>query len=366
MNIRRLFLLAVVVGALGLAPAQAARAASVPHYRLTIFGRDFPTLADACPGAGLDNFIGWTYATSINNNGVVAGTWQFLCDPSFTSFVRQPDGSLQFELLPRTGFDDGVNGINSAGDLAGFDTIEVGVSGASHPAARLGGIALDLGNLGWPAPAPCTPTVCVPDIEASTAYGIDDRGSIVGTAGTSELRYHAFLWREGRMRDLGVLPGYANSAATATNNGRTVGFAFPQNGCLSQDQHLLDPEGCIGARAVNFEATGARPLPTLGGNTSFADDINATSTIVGGSTTFGDAAMHAFSYSNGVTKDLGPGIARAINKAGSSAPAGSTPTGKSSTSTSFSSTQFQASPSSTRATSTIADKSSVGETSAER
>jgi probable HAF family extracellular repeat protein len=46
-------------------------------------------------------------------------------------------------------------------------------------------------------------------------------------------------------------------------------------------------------------------LGTLGGTTAIAYDINTSGQVVGGSTTSGDAATHAFLYSQGTMTDLG-------------------------------------------------------------
>ena len=58
----------------------------------------------------------------------------------------------------------------------------------------------------------------------SEAYAVNDRGQVVGVANPSpeRRRGHAFLWQNGRMVDLGVLPKYRRSAAVGINNGGQV------------------------------------------------------------------------------------------------------------------------------------------------
>src|SRR5215217_3172364 len=45
----------------------------------------------------------------------------------------------------------------------------------------------------------------------SYANGINDLGQVVGESRTASSRAHAFLWQNGKMRDLGTLPGGPNS-----------------------------------------------------------------------------------------------------------------------------------------------------------
>lgn len=58
----------------------------------------------------------------------------------------------------------------------------------------------------------------------SRAVAINDRGQVIGTSSTASGRYHAFIWQDGVMTDLGVLPGKSNSKAAAINDrGQVVG-----------------------------------------------------------------------------------------------------------------------------------------------
>jgi probable HAF family extracellular repeat protein len=86
-----------------------------------------------------------------------------------------------------------------------------GVGVAVHAFVWRRGRMTDLGTLGGPT---------------SWAMGINDRGDVVGFSDTSAGDAHAFLWRHGRMIDLGTVEGGTFSLAQAVNNrGEVVGEA---------------------------------------------------------------------------------------------------------------------------------------------
>ena len=69
---------------------------------------------------------------------------------------------------------------------------------------------------------------------ASWAYGINNAGQVVGEShGTS--RYHAFLWQNGNMTNLGTLGGTVSYAYGINDSGQVVGFADTSSG----DQHAF-------------------------------------------------------------------------------------------------------------------------------
>lgn len=160
---------------------------------------------------------------------------------------------------------------------------------------------------------------------ASLAYGMNDRGDIVGQSDTVVLEANgdeyvsqAFLARHGRVVNLGTLPGFTNSQAYAINNGGTiVGWSYNQ----SADAPFTLPT----FRAFVYDVTGPmagvmREIGTLGGPTSIAFAVNNHGQIVGRSRT-ADGQDHAFLYDAGTFVDLGTlggtqSEARAINDLG--------------------------------------------------
>ena len=151
--------------------------------------------------------------------------------------------------------------------------------------------ALDLGTLGG---------------RNSQAFGLNDAGQVVGVAMQKDGLRHAFVWKRGKMQDLGGLLKDGYSAAYGINRaGHCVGVsAFD-----ARDNHAV--------LWRNGKITDLGTLP--GGTGSFARAINSRDQIVG----FGRVGddTHAFLYENEKMTDLGtlgkdPSNANSINDAG--------------------------------------------------
>lgn len=56
-----------------------------------------------------------------------------------------------------------------------------------------------------------------------SAIDVNDAGDIVGSAWTDEYEYHATIWTEGQVKDLGVVAGQKYSSASVINNKGVVG-----------------------------------------------------------------------------------------------------------------------------------------------
>ena len=72
----------------------------------------------------------------------------------------------------------------------------------------------------------------LPGSSASWAYGVNDRGQVVGSSYVPGGFYpHAVLWDHGTITDLGTLPGGTQSEARAiSDRGRIVGQSYDATG----------------------------------------------------------------------------------------------------------------------------------------
>jgi probable HAF family extracellular repeat protein len=123
----------------------------------------------------------------------------------------------------------------------------------------------------------------LPGGNSSDATGINDRGQVVGVSQTASGEYHAFLWQEGTMTDLGTLPGAAlpESAAYGINaRGQVVGDGYFASSTLHA---FLWQEGTM---------TDLGTLPPPAFRFSSARGINDRGQVVGGGYTA--SGFHAF------------------------------------------------------------------------
>jgi len=141
----------------------------------------------------------------------------------------------------------------------------------------------------------------------SIAHAINERGWIVGEASAGdEGRPAAFLWRDGRMKPLGVLPGgeAGGSAAHGINaNGEVVGRSAAE---LKRSHRTL---------AFRWsDGEGMRAIATLGGLNAHANAINDLGQAVGEADTHAPAGFgwpelfgrpHAALWGKDDVKDLG-------------------------------------------------------------
>jgi probable HAF family extracellular repeat protein len=170
-------------------------------------------------------------AQGINNRGQAVGfsengTPDATCPPGFVNFVEgRPviweNGGVE-ELFPFPGDSDAVaTAINDDGQAVGWSG---NCTTLFHAVLWQNGTVTDLGNLGG-TPQPGFMLI-------NDAAAINNLGQVVGGSvlpgNPSE---HAFLWRDGLMSDLGALPGDALSFAESINdNGQVVGQSCNTSG----------------------------------------------------------------------------------------------------------------------------------------
>jgi probable HAF family extracellular repeat protein len=135
----------------------------------------------------------------------------------------------------------------------------------------------------------------------SFAHDVNSRGQVVGRASLVSGHQHAFLWEDGVMRDLGTLPGGSFSEAFAINDLRqVVGFS------THDEATCTESTGCW--HAFLWENGTMTDLGALDGDVlSYAYSINNQGQIAGisnrGSST---DPWHAVVWDHGTITDLGP------------------------------------------------------------
>jgi probable HAF family extracellular repeat protein len=138
----------------------------------------------------------------------------------------------------------------------------------------------------------------LPGGSTSVAYGVNDADQIVGDADDADdVGMVAFICEHGKMRKLGDLPGFTQTVARAINNrGQVVGRAVGASTGRATDAP---------AHAFLWENGAMRDLGVPAGcRSTWAYGINASGDVVGSAIT-NDDKTHAFVWTHGVMRDIG-------------------------------------------------------------
>jgi probable HAF family extracellular repeat protein len=300
----------------------------------------------------------------INNNGTVVGgadtsTPEPSCynpygNPSCFithAFMSTGNGLKDLGTLPGGNFSF-ATAINQHGEIAGLsenDQIDpVTGNPEFHAVLWQNDKILDLGTLGG---------------VSSFAETLNNRGQVTGVAlndvpdpfsilgtgdGTSLTQTRGFLWQDGDMRDLGTLGGPDTWAVFVNDRGQVAGGSYSSYvvdpltqtppvgaflwengkmkdlGNLGGDNGLLGAPGIVNALNNHGQVTGVMmvagnqffhaflwngekllDLGTLGGNYSIATGMNDAGEVTGYAWFPGDQVKHGFLWRNGVMTDLG-------------------------------------------------------------
>jgi probable HAF family extracellular repeat protein len=158
--------------------------------------------------------LGGSYSMgfAVNASGVVVGASSVNDARAEVPFVWTDAGGMQALPLP-----EGMGGqaldVNDRGQIAGYTTDSFG----SLLAFRSDGTTVEL-----------LPGL---DLPASKAYAISPNGTVAGYAMAGELspHFHAVLWRDHAIRDLGALAGGHSVAYGVNDAGVAVGFSYTES-----------------------------------------------------------------------------------------------------------------------------------------
>lgn len=162
---------------------------------------------------------GWMSGRAMNDRGQVLGSASGIDDPRTLVWrpgtqpvvIDVPDGSLWFPSQ-----------INDRGSVL----LSGSSPGGSQVVLWKHGRAVDLGTLGGSATSLLTLPFLQPD-------HLNDRDEVTGSSLTASGQYHAFLWSNGRMRDLGTLGGASSYGYGINDRGEVVGQSQTATGAWS-------------------------------------------------------------------------------------------------------------------------------------
>ena len=242
-------------------------------------------------------------ALLISANGLVAGQSQ---NGEIDPMIGIPETRAAFwrgihihDLGTLGGNESFANGVNSRGQVAGVASNAIpdpycyfGWGAQCHAFLWQNGVMRDLGTLGG---------------TNSAGVFVNEAGEVAGWSDTSSMPdpitgappNHAFLWKDGKMRDLGTIGGTQITDLTALN----------ERGEVAGEMTLADEQQ---THAFLWDGKKLIDLGTFGGDHSGANGLNNAGEVTG----YKHYAMscpeagagpivHAYLWRNGVTTDLG-------------------------------------------------------------
>jgi len=228
---------------------------------------------------------GLVFADAVNDQGVVVGGIYSYFGSTSAAIVWQNGAATKLATLGGTVTLDSevANGINDAGQIVGSSAAPGGLVEAS---LWQNGTVTSLGTLPGGTGAGTAADY------NSTAAAINASGQIVGSSWTSSGFYHAFLWQNGVMTDLGTfVPGDHSFASDINNKGQVVGYDEPAS---YESKAFLWQNGVM---------TDLGTLP--GDNYSEAQSINDSGIAVGQAGIYANpSGNHAVMWQDGKIIDL--------------------------------------------------------------
>lgn len=271
--------------------------------------------------AGSINDRGW--ATGQSQSSVIDPVLGF---PEFHAMLWKRGQIIDLGTLPGGAESLGIY-VNNAGQVIGLSTISSAADplsffGPTHTFVWQNGEKLDIGTLGGT------------DTFAGASCSNPAPGVVVGGSSTSTISnpdtglptVDPFLWRNGKMIDLGTLGGTNGFAQCANNRLQIIGQSSVAANPAACNFPAVEPEAAgPGCHAFFWENEMITDLGTLGGDNSEALWLNDAGVVVGSADLPGPSGNQphdAVVWINGKIHDLGtvPGDAcsrsRAINARG--------------------------------------------------
>jgi probable HAF family extracellular repeat protein len=219
------------------------------------------------------------FATAVNNKGQVAGyaTNAIPEDPDVASFMNGflpagqqvrafvSDGGELRDLGTLGGNDAAAQAINEKGQVGGLSYTDTAINDTTglptvHPFVWRKGKMQDVGSLGG--------TLSTPASFASGPFGkfLNERGDLAGTSTLpGDEIWHAFVWSKNQMTEIGTFGGDNSEAFFMSDSGQVLGRAevsldpFVRHAFLWKIGHMTDlgaPAPCTRSSALAMNSAG--------------------------------------------------------------------------------------------------------------